>query len=322
VVNLFSPWVRGEHPRPAGRSTAGPGTANGRWGTGAYSVPRMTTTPVTAGPAVLGLELGGNATLTDDGWLVRSFRAAPGLDGPPGVLQGGFATGVTLAAARLADRFGAPATRLDARLHRPTPLGRDLEIRIRHAEAAACHRLETLEGDRLLVEAEVELAGHDPAPQVFDLAELATVALPEPRPQALLATCWVCGATPTHPHAQRMLPGWHDRRTVVCPWVADEVLGDGSGAIDPVVVAAMLACPTAWASFSHVEDRGDAVGLLAGYHLRFFRPAPVMEPLRVVARCDGVDGRRLHTRGALLDDDGVVYAATSALYVSVPKMPG
>lgn len=87
------------------------------------------------------------------------------------------------------------------------------------------------------------------------------------------------------------------------------------------MVSATLACPTAWASFCHVEERGDAVGLLAEYHLRFFRDAPVMEPLRVVARCDRADGRRLHTRGALVDEDGIAYATTSALYLSVPRLP-
>lgn len=278
-----------------------------------------------AGPSGLGLTLGDDTLTTDDGWLVRDLHAAPGLDGPPGVLQGGFATGLALAVARLVDRYGAPVTSLDARLHAPTPLGRELQARARPAEAAARHHIQTLDGETLLVDAEVELAGHDPAPQVFDLAEYAEVALPEPDPRELLATCWVCGHRPTHPLAQRMLPRWHDRNTVVCPWIADDELattGRGpEGTIDPVVVAAMLACPTAWASFGHVEERGDAVGLLAGYHLRFFRDAPLMEPLRVVAHCDDVDGRRLHTRGALVDDDGIVYATTSALYISVPTLP-
>ena len=273
-----------------------------------------------AGPPSLGLTLGAEASTTDDGWLVRDLYAIPGLDGPPGVLQGGFATGLAIAAARLADHFGAPVTSLDARLHAPTLLGRDLQVRARPAEAAARHHVQTHDGDTLLVDAEVELAGHDPSPRVYDLQELATVPLPDPDPRELLATCWVCGHRPTHPHAQRMVPRWRDEETVVCPWVADEDLGS-DGVIDPVVVSAMLACPTAWASFGHVEARGDEVGLLAGYHLRFFRDPPVMEPLRVVARCDRADGRRLHTRGALVDEEGIVYATTSALYISVPHLP-
>lgn len=286
----------------------------------AGSVTAMSSPSLPAGPAGLGLTLGSDTRTTDDGWLVRSLRAASGLDGPPGVLQGGFATGLAIAAAREVDRFGAPATSLDARLHAPTPLGRDLQVRMRPADAAARHHVQTYDDTTLLVDAEVELAGHDPAPQVVDLVELAGVKLPEPDPRELLATCWVCGHRPTHPLAQRMLPRWHDSDTVVCPWVADDDLAS-DGAVHPVVVSAMLACPTAWASFRHVEERGDEVGVLAGYHLRFFRDAPVMEPLRVVARCDRVEDRRLHTRGALVDEDGVVYATTSALYVSVATLP-
>ncbi len=279
------------------------------------------TSPLSAGPEVLGLTFGAEAWTTDDGWLVRDLYAPPGLDGPPGVLQGGFATGLTIAAARAAERFGAPATGFHARLHAPTPLGRDLQVRARPAEATARHRIQTLDGDRLLVDAEVELAGHDLAPQVFDLLELADAPLPAPEPQDLLVTCWVCGDRPTHPAGQRMLPAWRSAETVICPWIADEELGDARGVVDPVVVSAMLACPTAWASFRHVEDRGDAVGLLAEYHLRFFRDAPVLDPLRVVARCDLAEGRRLQTRGALVDEDGIVYATTSALYISVPELP-
>ena len=74
-----------------------------------------------AGPEALGIELGADATVVD-GWLVREFHAPHGLDGPPGVLQGGLAAGVTASIARAADRFGAPLTSVDARLHAPTPL--------------------------------------------------------------------------------------------------------------------------------------------------------------------------------------------------------
>jgi acyl-coenzyme A thioesterase PaaI-like protein len=280
----------------------------------------MTTSTLAAGPEALGLRLGAEATVTDDGWLVREMHAAPGLDGPPGILQGGVAVGVAIDAARLADRFGAPVTSVGARLRAPTPVGRDLQLRVRPTDAAR-YEVETRDGQRLLVAAEVELAGQDPTPQVFDLAELARVPLPEPEPQEWFGSCWVCGADPSHANAQRLYPGWHDDRTVVTPWVADEALGDERGVVDPLVVAAVLDCPTVWASWSHVRARGDTGALLGGYHLRFFRDAPVMAALRTVGRCDEVDGRKIHARGALLDEDGVVYAASSAFQISVAEVP-
>lgn len=281
----------------------------------------MTATWSAAGPPELGLDLGRVATTTEDGWLERAFRATGGLNGTSGTLQGGFASGVTMAAARLADGFGAPITSLDARLRAPTPVGRELEVRVRPTDAPARHEAQTRDGEQVLVEAEVELAGHDPSPQVPDLLELAHVPLPVERPREVRPTCWVCGPRPVHPLGQRLLPRWHGPETVVCPWVADdEVAVDG--VVHPVVVNAMLACPAAWASFGEVEARGDALGVLGRYHVRFFRDAPVMEPLRLVARSDGADGRRLHARSALVDEDAVVYAMSSAVFVSVPEIPG
>jgi hypothetical protein len=280
----------------------------------------MTRSPRPAGPEVLGLALGAETTTTDDGWLVRELHAAPGLEGPPGILQGGLAVGVTVGAARLADRYGAPATSVDARLHAPTPIGRDLQIRARPTDAGR-HEVETRDGATLLVSAEVELAGQDPAPQVFDLAELARAPLPEPEPQAWFTSCFICGTEPAHEHAQHLYPGWHDHRSVISPWVADEIFGDERGVVDPLMVAAVLDCPTVWASWSHVRSRGDTGALLGGYHVRFFRDAPVMAPMRTVGRCDETDGRKIRARAALVDDDGVVYAASSAFQVSVSEVP-
>ena len=277
----------------------------------------MTSPMVPAGPAVLGLELGADATI-QDGWLVRDLFAPPGLDGPPGVLQGGLAVGVTLAVARLADRFGAPTTSVDARLHAPTPLGRTLQAAVRPGTDTARYEVETRDGDTLLVRAEVELAGHDVAARVYDLLELGSVPLPEPEPQHRFPGCWVCGPDPTHPHGQRIHPRHHRPGEVTQPWVADEQLGDRSGVIDPIVISAVLDCPTVWAAIEHVDAMGLAGPLLGGFHLRFFRDAPVMDALRIVARLDDVDGRKIRARSALVDEDGVTYATAAAFQVAVP----
>jgi hypothetical protein len=278
-------------------------------------------TTLPAGPPALGFELSTDARLDADGWLTRELVVPHGLDGPPGILQGGLAAGITAAIARAGDRFGAPLTAIDARLHAPTPLGRALAARVRPTDVAARYDVELRDGDTLLVSAEVELAGHDTAPRAFDLLELATVPLPPPEPQDAFPTCWVCGSAPVHPHAQQLHPRHVGRDAVSIPWVADEVLGDGDGVIDPLVVSAVLDCPTVWASIEHVRALGHAGALLAGYHLRIFHEARVMEPLRTVARLDDADGRKLRARGGLADEDGVLYAVSSAFHVSVPEVP-
>lgn len=274
-----------------------------------------------AGPPELGLELGADVTVSDDGWLVRELWAAPGLDGPPGILQGGLASGLAVAIARSVDRFGAPLTAVDARLHAPTPLGRRLQARVRATDVAARYEVETRDGDTLLVSAEVELAGHEVAARSYDLLELADVPLPEPRPQHAFPTCIVCGPEPTHPLGQRLHPGYHVDGSVVIPWVADEVLAGDDGAVDTLLVSAVLDCPTVWASMSHIGAEGYAGALLAGYHLRVFHDAPVMEPLRTVARMDDAQGRKIRARGALVDEDGITYAVASAFHVAVGEVP-
>lgn len=283
-------------------------------------VPRMTASTIALGPDALGLELGADATV-DGGWLVRSFRAGPGLDGPPGVLQGGLAAGITAAIARAADRFGAPLTGLDARLHAPTPLETTLVAALRATDEPARYEVQLRDDDQLLVSATVELAGHDAAPRAHDLAELATVALPEPRPQYDYPRCWVCGAEPTHPHALRLHPRPYQPDQQVVPWVAEELFGDEDGTIDPLVVSAVLDCPTAWVAMPSVQASGYGAALLGGYQLRVYRDAPVMEALRTVARLDGEDGRKLRARGALVDEDGITYAIASAVQIAAPGFP-
>lgn len=274
---------------------------------------------LSAGPARVPLTLDPDATVSDDGWLVRGFRAEPGLDGPDGILQGGLSVGVAIPAARLVDRFGAPVTAVDARLHAPTPLGRDLQVRVRATGTAARYAVETRDGDTLLVSAEVELAGRDPAPQVHDLVELATVPLPAPTRQTEFPACWVCG--PRNPHGLHLLPGFHRDDVVVTPFAPDDDLAADAGHLDPLVVSAVLDCPTIWSAMRALRDRGDMGGLLAGYHVRWFADAPVMEPLRTVARRDAIDGRKIRARGALVDEDGIVYATADALHISVQQPP-
>jgi hypothetical protein len=273
------------------------------------------------GPAGLGIELGADVYVSDDGWLTRSLVVPSGLDGPPGILQGGFAAGVTIGVARAVDRFGAPLTAVDARLHAPTPLGRHLAARVRPTESVARYDVELRDGEQLLVTAEVELAGHDPSPRAYDLLELGTVPLPAAAPQTAFPDCWVCGSAPSHPLAQRLHPRYVGDDAVSIPWVADEALGDARATIDPLVVSAVLDCPTVWASIRHVHALGHTGALLAAYHLRMFHDAPVMEPLRTVGRLDAADGRKLRARGGLVDEDGVLYAVSSAFHLSVAEVP-
>lgn len=274
----------------------------------------------TAGPAGLGIDLGPSAT-DAEGWTVRDLVARPGLDGPNGVLQGGFAVGVAEEIARQVDGYGAALTSIEARLHAPTPLGRRLQARVRPADGVARYEVETRDGDRLLVSSLVELAGHEPGPGPGDLRELATAPVPEPAPQYAFPRCFVCGPEPEHELALRLHPQLLSPTTACNPLVIADELADARGQAAPLVLAAVLDCPTVWASYAYVRSIGHEGALLGGFRLTYFADAPTMAPLKVVARMDETDGRKIRARGAVVDDDGVCYAMSSALHISVAEVP-
>lgn len=276
-----------------------------------------TTTSLPAGPDGLGLRLSADADVVD-GAIVRRLTTPAHLHGPHGILQGGVATGVLAEAARLADRFGAPLTSIDARLRRPTPLGASVAVHVAQP-AAARFEVATRDGDGELVTGTVELAGHDPTPRVADLVELGRVPFPEPQRQDRFPDCWVCG--PDHPDGLHLLPRWHDEGRISIPWIAEDDLADDRGTLHPLVAAAVLDCPTVWASLHAIEAAGFPGALLAGMHVRYFRAARCGEPLRVVARFDDVQGRKFRARAALVDEDGIVYATSSCLHLGVTELP-
>jgi hypothetical protein len=290
---------------------------------------RRMTTWLDVGPPALGIAMGADADL-DRGWLVRPIRVGPGLDGPPGILQGGLAATLATAAARAADPHGAPLTSVSARLHAPTPLERDLTIALRPADGVARHDVELRDADQLLVSATVELTGRDPAPAVPDLVELATGALPPQELQHTYPTCFVCGPDSPHPHALRCTFGYVRRDAVALPWLVEEALaaptvpragGEVEQHVDPIVVGAALDCPGVWAATPALGDAGFAGCLLAGMEVRWYRDAPTYEPLRLVARHDELDGRKVRVRTALADEDGAVFAVASALHIAVHEVP-
>lgn len=254
-----------------------------------------------------------------DGTVESRAYAPEHLVGPAGILQGGLASGLLLAAARAADRFGAPPTSVDARLHAPTPVDKYLRARAKRT-AGAHYDAEVLDGDTVLVSGTVELGGHDPTPRVPDLAALAAVPLPDAQPEASVApACWVCGRD--NPHGLHLYPAWTPDGSIVQGWIPSEELAREDGMLDNLAICAVLDCPTVFCATDAMEEAGFGGALLAGFHVRFFRDAPVMEPLRVVARFDDADGRKLRARSALIDEEGTVYAMASALQIGVAEFP-
>ena len=276
----------------------------------------------TLGPPGLGL-LVGPAVPTEDGSVWMALEAPPGLDGPPGVLQGGLAAGLTVDLARIVDRFGAPLHALSARLEAPTLLGRPIAARIAPGDATGWYDVETWQQGRRLVRATVELTGPDPLGGLPDLVALADGPPPPPAPDPLYPTCFVCGMDATHPLALRTPPAFVAADRLSVPWVPDERLADAdaTGGVATAVVAAALDCPSAWATVGAARSLGKRAVLLGTLRLQVAGAVEVLDPVRVTARLDAVEGRRLRARSAIVDSDGRALAVFDTVHVAVDALP-
>lgn len=276
---------------------------------------------------------------------VVTLRADARLQGPLGIVQGGFAAAAIELAARAAAEAmagvepGSPAipaaTMVEARLHKPTPVDIDVtalvvrgedhtwEVRTvlsEHDEDADFGEEEV--GADVLVSGVVELAGHGPEPIVDDLVDLALMdPLPTPVPIEAAPVCFVCGVH--HPQGLHLYPGWVDGATVVEEWVPDDrVATDEGGFVDPAAMAAVLDCPTVWAGRDHMAAHGFGGALLGGFTVAWFSRVPLGETLRIAAVLESGEGRKMRAMAALVGLDGHVHAAASAFQVGVAAMPG
>jgi hypothetical protein len=289
-------------------------------GSDAFVVPDLPSTRSGIGPRALGITVSG--PVVADGWSWMALDVPDGLDGPPGVLQGGIVTGLAAALAQRTDSFGAPLHAVTARLEAPTMLGQRVVARVRPMADVAVHEVEWWAEGRRLVHAEVELTGHEVLRSAADLVALADVPLPPPQPDPLYPSCFVCGQDATHPAALHTYPAWVTRDSLSIPWVPEELLAaDGTDHVDAMVVAAALDCPTAWAAIDGVRDAGYLGVLLGTMRLRVAAPLEVLDPVRITARLDGIDGRKARARSAVVDSEGRILAMVDATHLAVRALP-
>lgn len=279
----------------------------------------------------------GAATTKGDGHVV-AVRAADHLCGPPGVVQGGLAAALLAGTATAAT--GATVTRVAARLHHPTPTATPLAVTLWPASiddaadlgvdsssgiwaGAVTPADEQDDGEATLVRGHVLVDGRPGDPDDHD--DLVAIAMrdPLPRPQAVPAApdCVVCGAR--NDRGLHLFPGWFSDGAVVEAWEGDgEVAGPGGMFVRPEVVAAVLDCPTVWATRDHCRANGFGGALLGGFDVTWYSRLPVGESVRIAAVLDHADGRKMSARAAVVGADGLVYAVASALQIGVTTMPG
>lgn len=293
---------------------------------------------VTTGPPLLALRWG-QETSERDGRRVRAFYPETQHQEPEGYLHGGIAAAALIGAARLLLPVAADVTSVAIALRQPVPLGDDLDVSLGSGDGDT-HQLSIdrlLPPDRTdqalatLAHGAVRLAGRQAAPDLADVRQLAGVPIPQPQEHELFAGCWVCGQK--NPQGLQLLPGWHAEGRVVESFVVDErYVEGGEGAVSPVVVAAVLSCPTLWAVAHQLDGRPQVGALLARYEVRFheqLRPSQVVRAIgfeggrgrEVEFGDDRDDDRALHGTSALIDEGGRVYATASATWVAVDQLP-
>lgn len=212
---------------------------------------------------------------------------------------------------------------MSARLEAPTLLGRPVAARVAPGDATGWYDVATWQQGRRLVRATVELTGPDSLDALADLVALAEGAPPVPDPDPLYPTCFVCGMGAMHPLALRTPPAFVAPDRLSVPWVPDERLADPDD-VDRVatsVVAAALDCPSAWATVAAARGLGKRAVLLGSLRLQVAHGVEVLDPVRVTARLDAVEGRRLRARSAVVDSDGRALAVLDAVHVAVDALP-
>jgi hypothetical protein len=281
-------------------------------------IPELPAPDRAVGPEGLGLRVG--PPVHADGWTWTSLFAPPGLDGPPGVLQGGLASGLAIELARAVDPHGAPLHALTSRLEAPTWLGRPFVGRVRPAPTAGWYEVETWQEGRRLVASTVELTGQDPLLALPDLVALAAGPPPPPVPDPLYPLCFVCGEGAMHPLALRTPPAYVAPDQLSVPWVPDEGHVAG-GRVSELIVGAALDCTSAWSTVSSAREAGYPMVVLGSMRLQVAGDVEVLDPVRVTARMDLVDGRKFRSRSAVIDTEGRALAVFEGLHIAVAALP-
>lgn len=275
------------------------------------------------GPAGLGLRVGPAVPEPGGRGVWRALLAPAGLDGPPGVLQGGLATALAVDLARDLDHLGAPLHAVSARLALPTLLDVPFAARIAPGEVAGWYEVETWQQGRRVVTATVELTGVDPLSGVADLVALADGPPPAAGSDLIFPSCFVCGMGNPHELALRTPPAYRAEGQLSVPWVPDERLADPRhpDRIAPLVVAAALDCPAAWAILPHAVAQGYGAAVLGAMRMQVAQAVEVLDPVRVTGVMDEARGRKLRSRSAVVDSDGRALAVFDALNIAVDTLP-
>lgn len=232
--------------------------------------------------------------------MSESVRIPARFNGPLASGNGGYSAGALAAFLE-----GA----VEVSLRRPVPL--DTALRVSREDDG---RVLALDGEDLVAEAHPALNFEldVPEPISVEAARAATEGY-RGKTDGPFANCFVCSRTREDTLGVHAGPV-EGRELVATPWTPPQWAEDGSGAVRPEIVWAVLDCPTYFAAYiRHAEPLPPAV--MARFTGRVDAPVPVGEEHVVIAWPLEADGRKHHAGVAIVSAGGDVLARARALLI-------
>ncbi|HSV41459.1 MAG TPA: hypothetical protein VLI04_22030 [Nocardioidaceae bacterium] len=219
-------------------------------------------------------------------------------NGPPSSGNGGYSAGA-FAEALLA---GAPGT-AQITLRKPPPL--EVTMLLTEDRSQALYAGETVM-DGKLIDEDIEIVEPVSYDEAVDAMTRFTGFDSHPFPG-----CFACGTD--REDGLRIFPGRVDPKRVATTWTPDASLSDTDQVGIPIVWAA-LDCTSGWANGDLEYERPSVLGRMAATVDALPR---VGEPLVVIGRHLGKDGRKTYTLSTVYDSDGRIIARAGAVWIEV-----
>jgi hypothetical protein len=227
--------------------------------------------------------------------------------GPPASANGGVTAGL------LAAWFEPP---VEVTLRRPPPLDHPLTV------ARGDDLVMLRDGDELVAEARPLGALPIEVPSAVTVEEARaasargpTVLHPDWHP---FPTCFVCGPGRRPGDGLRIFPGpVRGREVMAAPWVPGVELAADDGRVREEFVWAALDCPSSFVMYLGRDDRPEAPYVLGRLAVRIDARPHAGQELVAMAWPLGVDGRKLFSGSALVDERGNLLAVARATWIRV-----
>jgi hypothetical protein len=198
---------------------------------------------------------------------------------------------------------------VEVTLRRPVPL--DTALRV---SREGDDKVLAFDGEDLVAEArpvpDFEL--DVPAPVGVEAARAATAGY-RGKVDGPFSDCFVCSRTREDTMGVHAGPV-EGRDLVATPWTPPRWADDGSGAVRPEIVWAVLDCPAYFAAYMHHPEPLPP-GVLARFTARLDAPVPVGEEHVVISWPLEADGRKHHAGVAIVSAGGEVLARAQALLI-------